>query len=308
MFKVAAKFVHVTNDGVRVARRAVGTYTRYAYFSLTDRKGRQHGEGSLKNIRPYEPKYDLEYDSPEDYLLSQWSTNPWPYLYYRVLMACYFVFMVFYTAIVGTLKAKMLIMLTYWSFYILTACQILRAVNVWHYIQLKNCNHDIQEKLKGSRRIKCQWLLYNLSAGSAPIVTFLFWTIAYDGSGVTFINCSTHGANAAAVFLDLWITRMPMRMLHMVHGVAFGLVYSAFSVCYWYLGGTNQYGEPFIYKVLNYGESPLKAVYYIVAISFIVAPVIHSMFFLLYRLRVFLHRFLKVMDKRHKCDTDIKEN
>lgn len=139
-------------------------------------------------------------------------------------MACYFVFMVFYTAIVGTLKAKMLIMLTYWSFYILTACQILRAVNVWHYIQLKNRNHDIQEKLKGSRRIKCQWLLYNLSAGSAPIVTFLFWTIAYDGSGVTFINCSTHGANAAAVFLDLWITRMPMRMLHMVHGVAFGLV------------------------------------------------------------------------------------
>lgn len=71
MFKVAAKFVHVTNDGVRVARRAVGTYTRYTYFSLTDRKGRQHGEGSLKNIRPYEPKYDLEYDSPEDYLLSQ---------------------------------------------------------------------------------------------------------------------------------------------------------------------------------------------------------------------------------------------
>ena len=30
----------------------------------------------------------------------------------------------------------MLIMLTYWSYYILTAAQILRAVNSWHYISL----------------------------------------------------------------------------------------------------------------------------------------------------------------------------
>lgn len=71
MFKVAAKLVHITNGGVRVARGAVGTYTRYAYFSLTDRKGRQSSDGSLKNIKRYEPKYDLEYDTPEDYLLSQ---------------------------------------------------------------------------------------------------------------------------------------------------------------------------------------------------------------------------------------------
>ena len=73
--------------------------------------------------------------------LSQWTSNPWPYFYYRALVAFYFVFMVFYTALVGTLKSKMLIMLTYWSFYILTACQVLRAANVWHYIQLKKLNH-----------------------------------------------------------------------------------------------------------------------------------------------------------------------
>jgi hypothetical protein len=144
---------------------------------------------------------------------------------------------------------------------------------------------------------------YRVGRG-VPIFTYdLCFMIT--GSGVTFINCSTHGANAAAVFLDLWITRMPMRMMHMLHSVCLGLIYSAFSILYWYLGGTNQYGEPFIYKVLNYGESPLKAMYYIIAISFIVAPMIHSMFFLLYRLRVFLHRFLKVMDKRQKkVETD----
>lgn len=101
--------------------------------------------------------------SPADFFFQQWSTNPWPYLYYRVLMACYFVFMVFYTAIVGTLKAKMLIMLTYWSFYILTACQILRAINVWHYIQLKNCNHGKLSFMLARLSSKCNKLLvFNL--------------------------------------------------------------------------------------------------------------------------------------------------
>lgn len=60
--------------------------------------------------------------------------------------------------------------------------------------------------------------------------------------------------------------------------------------------------------MFNYGEFLFKVVYYIVVISFIVVLVIYSMFFLLYRLRVFLYRFLKVMDKRYKCDIDIKEN
>ena len=45
--------------------------------------------------------------------------------------------MVFYTAIFGTLKIYMFIMLTYWSYYILVAAQILRAVNSWYYVSLQ---------------------------------------------------------------------------------------------------------------------------------------------------------------------------
>ena len=59
-----------------------------------------------------------------------------PYAIYRTIVAAYFVLMVFYTAICGNLKVYMLIMLTYWSYYILTAAQILRAVNSWYYISL----------------------------------------------------------------------------------------------------------------------------------------------------------------------------
>ena len=67
----------------------------------------------------------------------QWSDNPVPYAIYRTIVAAFFFIMVFYTSIYGVLGAKAAIMLTYWSFYILVACQILRAVNCWYYISLR---------------------------------------------------------------------------------------------------------------------------------------------------------------------------
>ncbi|KAK3098960.1 hypothetical protein FSP39_024726 [Pinctada imbricata] len=303
MFKVAAKFVHVTNDGVRMARRALGTYTRYAYYSLTDRKGRQPSSSS-KTLVPYQPQYNLEYDSPEDFVHSQWSNETTSYLIYRMVVAAYFSFMVIYTAMMGTLGCKIFIMLTYWSFYVLTACQILRALNVWRYRKLKMEGKDIKEHMGKSKRLKVQWLLYNLSVDTAPIVTILFWTIAYDGTGKTFINLNTHGVNAVFILVDLMITRTPLRQSHMYQCCLVGLMYSFFTYLYWLMGGTNHLGQPHIYKVLDYGKAPGVALCYILAISFIVAPMIHSMIFFLYRFRIFIHRFLKAMDKRSKVVKD----
>ena len=60
-----------------------------------------------------------------------------PYAIYRTIVAVYFSLMVFYTAMYGTIGTKMVIMLTYWSYYILVATQILRAANCWYYISLK---------------------------------------------------------------------------------------------------------------------------------------------------------------------------
>lgn len=300
MFKLSAKLVHATNDGVRMAQRAVRTYTRYAYYSLTDRKGRQTSDGSSgTGMGTYEPKYSLVYNCAEDFVLSQWSDNPVPYAVYRTIVALYFVFMVLYTALMGTLGWKMFIMLTYWSYWLLTVSLILKAVNVWYYIDLKKQGKDIKEYLGDSPRLKTQWVLHNLSTGAAPIVTILFWTIAYDGSGYTFINCNTHGFNAMFALIDMFVTRMPIRHLHLYHGILYGITYGSFSYFYWLAGGTNQFGEPYIYKPLNYGKAPGVALSYIITIGFVVAPMFHSMMFFTYRFRVFIHRFLKAMDKRN---------
>ncbi|XP_069138715.1 protein rolling stone-like isoform X1 [Argopecten irradians] len=299
MFKITAKFVDATNGGMRMAHRALTTYTRYAYYSLTDKKGRPSSKSGIRSSELYEPRYGLDHDCPEDFVLSQWSDNPVPYAIYRTIVAFYFSLMVFYTAFGGNLGWKIFIMLTYWSFYILTFCQILRAVNVWHYIALKRENKDVNAELRNTPRIKLQWLLHIITAGSAQIVTILFWTIAYDGSGYTLINLNSHGVNAVFVLVDMLVTRTPIRLLQSVYLGIYGTIYSLFTVLYFLAGGTSHQGHPYIYKPLNYGEKPGVAVAYIVVIAALVAPLIHSMIFFLYRFRVFIHRFLRTMDKRH---------
>jgi hypothetical protein len=72
MFKITAKLVQATNGGVRNLQRGLQTYTRYAYYSLNDRKGQQDGSMSQK---PYQPRYSLEYDRPEDLVSSQVGTG-----------------------------------------------------------------------------------------------------------------------------------------------------------------------------------------------------------------------------------------
>ena len=137
------------------------------------------------------------------------------------------------------------------------------------------------------------------------IVPTIKWLhILFLGTGRTFINLNTHGVNAVFAVFDLMITRMPIRQSHMYQCCLTGLVYSLFTYLYWAAGGTNHLGDPYIYKVLNYGKTPWVALCYILAISFIVAPMIHSMVFFVYRFRVFIHRFLKAMDKRSKVVKD----
>lgn len=120
----------------------------------------------------------------------------------------------------------------------------------------------------------------------------------FTGSGYNFININTHGINAAFIMIDAFITRTPVRLLHVYQSTLLGLSYTAFTIVYWSLGGTNQFGQPFIYTVLNYGESPKKAFIYIMAIAFIICPLVHSSIFFMYRFRVFIHRYLTTMDKR----------
>lgn len=296
MIKITLKLVRSTRDCLAHARRLLLTYSIYAFYSFRDRKGRQLVDD--KSLPLNGPRHSLLYYHVEDFLLSQWSDNAVPYAIYRSIVAAYFFFMVFYTAIFGTLKIYMFIMLTYWSYYILAAAQILRAVNSWYYVSLQKKGEDAKSLLRNSRRIKLQWVLHNIGSNAAPLVSVLFWTIAYDGSGFTLINCTTHGLNALFVLVDTLVTRTPVRMLHFYQCTTLGLIYGLFSSLYWLVGGTNHLGQPYIYKPLDFSRLNM-ALSTILLSAFVAAPIIHCWIFFLYRFRLFIHRYLRVMEKRN---------
>lgn len=299
MIKISLRLVRATHEGVVVAQRALRFYTRNAFYSFRDRKGKQSGASQTASVDG--PRHSLMHHNVEDFFLSQWSDNPVPYAVYRTLVAFYFAMMVVYSAACGPLGVKALIMLTYWSYYILVACQIFRAFNCWHYIALRKKGVDVKTALCNKQRIKTQWLLHNLGSDAAPLVSVLFWTIAYDGSGVTLLNLTTHGINAVFVVLDTMVTRTPVRMLHMYQCTCMGMVYLAFSYLYHLLGGTNHKGEPYIYKPLDYTNLKVALSTAIVSIFF-VAPLIHCWIFFLYRFRLFIHRYLRTVERRKRSD------
>ena len=65
-------------------------------------------------------------------------------------------------------------------------------------------------------------------------------------------------------------------------------------------GGTNEKGFNFTYKVLDWGNRPMRALVYAFVLTAIIAPLCHVMVYGLYRLRVWTHRKYACSIEKHK--------
>lgn len=72
------------------------------------------------------------------------------------------------------------------------------------------------------------------------------------------IDVLVHGGNSAGMMLQLLIVRHPMYFFHVVYSLAVGIIYLGFSIIYYYAGGVDAAGNPYIYNVLSW-EEPLDA-------------------------------------------------
>ena len=60
------------------------------------------------------------------------------------------------------------------------------------------------------------------------------------------------------MIIDLLIASYPMHIFHLFYGIAFGAIYLVFSIIYFFAGGTDYWGNRYIYHVLNW-ENPGSA-------------------------------------------------
>lgn len=113
-------------------------------------------------------------------------------------------------------------------------------------------------------------------------------------------NTSTHIANSVYVLVDVFATAIPVRLLHFLHVLIFATVYVIFTVVYWAAGGTNIYGEPFIYSVLDYGNKPSTAADWLIGV-YVGLIFIHCAIYALYRLRVLVSGLCRRRDTSVGC-------
>nr|KAI8727257.1 protein rolling stone [Biomphalaria glabrata] len=134
------------------------------------------------------------------------------------------------------------------------------------------------------------WLLNTVAFDTALMVTLLYWSLEYKGI-LRVQSFMTHTINSVYVLLDLAITSIPVRLLHVLYTLILSLVYLIFTVIYHLMGGTNSEGEPYIYRALNWKNTNKSLV-----ISSMVlcagVPLVHLFQFACYSLRAYSSRII----------------
>lgn len=133
---------------------------------------------------------------------------------------------------------------------------------------------------------KIQWLLFTVGNETAFAAAIFYWALTYKtGTTVSHIVILTRAVAAAVAFLDVWVSGLPIRLLHFIYPVIFGAFYVIFTGIYYAARGVNSMGDRFTHPVLDYGGSPGTAAAYGIVSTLVVLPLIHLFFWGMYILR-----------------------
>ena len=73
------------------------------------------------------------------------------------------------------------------------------------------------------------------------------------------VNYLVHGANLAVMIADCALCSQPFPLRYSFGLFPYGIVYVLFTAVYWAAGGTNEWGQPWIYIPIYWGGSGAKA-------------------------------------------------
>ena len=135
------------------------------------------------------------------------------------------------------------------------------------------------------------WVLYNVAFSIGLFITIAFWALLGDNAGV--YNVLFHAINSVVIVIDVVVSGLPYRLLHVVYPSAFAFAYMLFTVIYWAAGGTDYYNNPWIYPVLDYGGNPALAAGIAAGSVLVAVPLCHVILFGLALARVTLSDLVK---------------
>ena len=245
----------------------------------------------------------------------------WLYLLYRMAVAFYF--LVWLLAIyINFSSPKVFILLTHWSFialnlYFLSALAG-TAVNfflVYVHPRKKRVESppDTEEE-EDNRRCcrlttwqdqatvcdKVTWALFIIAVESAFMVALLFWIFISGAVELSpAVNAHVHILNGVFALVEVWITGLPIHLLHFLYPLLFSVSYGVFTGVYYAVNGTGPTGESYIYPVLDYDSQPGAAIGTL-SVALVACLMIHLLFHCQHLFRHWLTSHLQHRSKYYK--------
>lgn len=202
------------------------------------------------------------------------------FIVYRILTTMYFLASLIFTWTDEKHGWKYLIFMTSWGICLLNFSIILETVVVvLNYL-------DVSLNV---RIFKVSWLCSTLFSTNAVFITILYWSLLYDGGPhPSYKDLYVHGLQGLFVVIDQFISNRQWHLEKIWTCLPTPVVYVIFNVIYWAAGGTDPYGNSYIYDVLDWSDDPGGAAITIVMAAGIL-PLIHIVLWLIALSRDWVH-------------------
>ncbi|VDN99354.1 unnamed protein product [Rodentolepis nana] len=135
------------------------------------------------------------------------------------------------------------------------------AHSVTEFIIKNDLNLLFMIKISDAKVSRCPgeilWFFYGISTNTVMVTSLVYWSAFWNPDFSNFYKSDAkfkHSIPALTVVLDICLNGLPIRLLHAIYPMIFGILYSTFS--YFYFDAVND--EP-IYPILDWSK-PLKSI------------------------------------------------
>jgi len=134
--------------------------------------------------------------------------------------------------------------------------------------------------------MKLSWFLFSVATTAAVMVTAVFFAGVFPVlhlNHVSVIDINVHIMNTVLVILEFSISAFPVRLLHVVYVLCYGLAYVIFSVIYWAIDHSNV-----MYPGVLDWNAPKTTAVVLVVLTFVGIPLLQLILFSIYQLRLYI--------------------
>lgn len=132
---------------------------------------------------------------------------------------------------------------------------------------------------------KLTWIFYCIATAASVLVTVMFfaalWPQMDHAGGIDMENLQLHGINSVIVFVDLLLNAIPVRLLHGIYVVIYGVIYVIFTAIFYGAGN-----HAAIYPgVLDWGM-PGRTIGIVLGVAILGVTIIQFLLFCVHKIKL----------------------